>query len=74
MESGTCAVVTGDLELLDQVLATAAAAAVEPTVVSDAAAVRPLWASAAVVVVGLDQAAQLAGLSPPPATGGVRGR
>ncbi len=63
MESGTCAVVTGDLELLDQVLATAAAAAVEPTVVSDAAAVRPLWGSAAVVVVGLDQAAQLAGLS-----------
>ena len=63
MESGTCAVVTGDLELLDQVLATAAAAAVEPTVVADAAAVRPLWGSAAVVVVGVDQAAQLAGLS-----------
>lgn len=62
MESGTCAVVTANRELLDQVLTTAAAAAVEPTVVSDAAALRPLWASAAIVVVGVDQAAQLAGM------------
>ena len=63
MESGTCAVVTADLELLDQVLATAAAAAVEPTVVSDVAALRPLWASAAIVVVGIDHAPQLAGMA-----------
>lgn len=63
MESGTCAVVTADPELLDQVLATAAAAAVEPTVISDTTALRPLWSSAAIVVVGIDQAAQLAGLA-----------
>jgi secretion/DNA translocation related CpaE-like protein len=63
VESGTCAVVTSDLELLDQVLATAAAAAVEPTVVADGSAVRPLWTGAAIVVVGVDQAPQLAGLS-----------
>lgn len=55
--------VTSDLELLDQVLATAAAAAVEPTVVADGSAVRSLWTSAAIVVVGVDQAPQLAGLS-----------
>ena len=63
MESGTCAVVTADRELLDQVLATAAAAAVEPTVVSEAAALRPLWSSAAIVVVGIDQAPLLAGMA-----------
>jgi secretion/DNA translocation related CpaE-like protein len=53
-------VVTSDLELLDHVLAVAAAAGVEPQVVSDAGSVRPVWASAATVVVGVDQAPQLA--------------
>lgn len=63
MESGTCAVVTADVELLDQVLATAAAVAVEPMVVAKAAEARLLWSSAAMVVVGVDQAPQLAGMS-----------
>jgi secretion/DNA translocation related CpaE-like protein len=55
-------VLTADLELLDDVLAVAAAAGVEPQVVADAGSVRPLWAAAATVVVGVDQAAQLAKL------------
>lgn len=53
-------VVTADLELLDHVLAVAAAAGVEPQVVADAGSVRPLWSTAAAVVVGVDQAPQLA--------------
>jgi secretion/DNA translocation related CpaE-like protein len=55
-------VLTADLELLDDVLAVAAAAGVEPQVVADAGSVRPLWTAAATVVVGVDQAAQLAKL------------
>lgn len=55
-------VVTADLELLDQVLAVAAAAGVEPQVIRDAGSVRPVWKSAAALIVGVDQAAQLAGM------------
>lgn len=55
-------VVTADIELLDHVLAVAAAAGVEPQVVTDAGAVRPLWSTAATVIVGVDQAGQLANL------------
>jgi secretion/DNA translocation related CpaE-like protein len=56
-------VVTADGELLEQVLATAAAAAIEPTVVPDGVAARSLWTSAAIVVVGIDRAPELAGMS-----------
>ena len=59
---GPAVVLTADLELLDQVLAVAAAADVEPHVVTDAGSVRPLWTSASTVVVGVDQAARLASL------------
>lgn len=55
-------VVTADLELLDHVLAVAAAAGVEPQVVADAGALRPLWASAPMVIVGVDQAPRVASL------------
>lgn len=55
-------VVTSDVELLDHVLAVAAAAGVEPQVVSDAGSVRPVWTSAATVVIGVDQAPQLANM------------
>jgi secretion/DNA translocation related CpaE-like protein len=55
-------VLTRDLELLDQVLAVAAAAGVEPDVVGDAGSVRPLWASAPTIIVGVDQAPPLANL------------
>ena len=61
--TGSSAVVlTGDLELLDHVLAVAAAAGVEPQVMADAGQIRSLWAVAATVVVGVDQAAQLANM------------
>lgn len=53
---------TADLELLDHVLAVAAAAGVEPQVVADAGSIRSVWTSAATVVVGVDQAPQLAGM------------
>ena len=53
---------TGDPDLLDQVLAVAAVAGVEPQVVSDAGAMRAVWGSTSMVIVGVDQAAQLAGL------------
>ncbi|SDS52913.1 helicase/secretion neighborhood CpaE-like protein [Microlunatus soli] len=53
---------TGDVDLLDSVLAAAAAAGVEPTVSAEPAAVRPQWMTAAIVVVGLDRARQLAEL------------
>lgn len=61
----TCAVATEDPELLEQILATAAAAAVEPSVVSTVAALRPHWSSADVVVVGVDTAAGVAAAALP---------
>lgn len=53
-------VVTTDDVLLDAVLAAAAAAEVEPVVVSDVGALRPMWADAPIIVVGVDQAPELA--------------
>lgn len=50
-------VVTADDQLLDAVLAAAAAAEVTPTLVSDAGSARRAWPDAAVVLVGVDQAA-----------------
>jgi secretion/DNA translocation related CpaE-like protein len=60
--SSAVIVLTADLELLDHVLAVSAAAGVEPQVVADASSVRSVWASASTVVVGVDQAPQLAGM------------
>jgi secretion/DNA translocation related CpaE-like protein len=60
--STSAVVVTADLELLDHVLAVAAAAGVEPQVVADAGSLRSVWATAATVVVGVDQAQQLASM------------
>lgn len=55
-------VVTSVEELLDQVLAVGAAAEVEFEVLSDAGALRSLWARSAAVVVGVDQAAAVAAM------------
>lgn len=55
-------VVTGDLELLDGILAVAAAAGVEPTVTAEVGSVRPSWTGAPMVLVGADRARQLADL------------
>lgn len=49
-------VVTADDQLLDAVLAAAAAAEVTPTLVSDSGSARRAWPDAAVVLVGVDQA------------------
>ncbi len=47
---------TADVDLLDHILAAAAATGFEPTVVADPPGLRPLWAAAPVVVVGSDLA------------------
>jgi len=54
-------VVTQDIELLDQILTAAAAAGVEPLVV-DAVSVRSVWTAAATIMVGVDQAPELASM------------
>lgn len=56
----TVLVLTADLELLDSILAAAAAAGVEPVVSAELATVRSQWTTATTVVVGLDRARQLA--------------
>lgn len=55
-------VVTADVELLDDVLSVAAAAGVEPHVAADAGSVRPIWMTAAMIIVGVDQAARIAAM------------
>ncbi len=58
-------VITSDVELLDHVLAAAAAAGVEPRVIDDAAAARSRWRDEQMVIVGRDRARQLASLALP---------
>lgn len=58
-------VLATDPDLLDRVLAVAAAAGVEPRVLPDAAAIRGLWTIADVVIVGLEVAPRLATLGLP---------
>ena len=53
-------VTTADAELLDHVLSVTAAADVEPVVLADVGELRPLWAGASIVLVGVDQAAGVA--------------
>ena len=62
-------VLTSDPELLDHVLSITAVVGVEPHVVHDAGELRPLWAAAAMVLVGVDRVTQVAGLVLPPKTG-----
>ena len=55
-------VVTSDAVLLEHVLSVTAVVGVEPLVVSDPTALRPLWSSASTILVGVDQAADLAAM------------
>jgi secretion/DNA translocation related CpaE-like protein len=55
-------ILTSDPDLLDQVLAVAAVAGVEPEVVSDISALRAEWSRASMVVVGIDSAPKIASL------------
>lgn len=55
-------VLTADVELLDGILAATAAAGAEPTVCDTAAAIRSLWSSAPMVIIGADRARQAAEL------------
>ncbi len=62
-------VVTGDPELLDDLLRLAAAGSADVTVSRDAVGAQDSWASAAFVVVGADCLVELARLRPPPRSG-----
>lgn len=54
--------VTADAELLDNVLSVTAAVGIEPQLASDPGALRPCWSTAAAVLVGVDQAAEVAAM------------
>jgi secretion/DNA translocation related CpaE-like protein len=54
-----------DPELLDQVLSVTAVVGVEPLVVSDPSQVRPHWASASMLLLGIDQADRVAAMGLP---------
>ena len=56
-------VLTADSELLDHVLAVAAVARVDPRVLTDVVALRAEWSVASMVVLGVDVAPGLAGVS-----------
>lgn len=58
-------VFTEDIGVLDHVLAGAAVAAVEPEVIADPGALRAVWSTASVVVLGVDQAPAVARLALP---------
>ena len=61
----TIVVAVGDSELLDQVLSIAAVVGVEPLVLSDAGLLRQHWASAATVLLGIDEATRVATMGLP---------
>ncbi|HEY5788456.1 MAG TPA: septum site-determining protein Ssd [Microlunatus sp.] len=63
--SAYAAVLTGDEELLDRLLATLAAVGMEPRVLSDPGALRAVWRDATAVAVGGDRAEQLVALGLP---------
>jgi secretion/DNA translocation related CpaE-like protein len=63
--SATVLIVSADAALLDDLLRLAAAADAEARVASDAVRARSAWRDAALVVVGPDLAADLAGCAPP---------
>jgi secretion/DNA translocation related CpaE-like protein len=54
-----------DPELLDQVLSVTAVVGVEPLVLSDPGHLRPHWASASMLLLGVDQAARVAAMGLP---------
>jgi secretion/DNA translocation related CpaE-like protein len=58
----TIVVSTSDPDLLDQALSVVAAAGVEAEVTSDLGSLRSRWSSASMLLIGVDQAAEVAGL------------
>lgn len=55
-------ILTADLELLDHLLAVAAAAGVEPEVMADVTGLRQVWSGSALVLIGVDQASRVAAM------------
>jgi secretion/DNA translocation related CpaE-like protein len=63
--SAPVVVLTMDSDLLDHVLAGAAVARLDPELVPDAGALRPVWSLASMVLVGVDQAPAVSRLALP---------
>lgn len=61
----TVVVATADPELLDQVLSVTAAVGLEPLILSDPGQLRRHWASASMLLLGVDQAARAAAMGVP---------
>jgi secretion/DNA translocation related CpaE-like protein len=61
----TVVVATADPELLDHVLSVTAVVGVEPLILSDPGQLRTHWASASMVLLGVDQAARVATMGVP---------
>jgi secretion/DNA translocation related CpaE-like protein len=61
----TVVVAIADPELLDQVLSVTAVVGVEPLVLSESGQLRPHWASASMLLVGVDQADRVAAMGLP---------
>ena len=61
----TVVVATADPELLDQVLSVTAVVGVEPLILSDPGQLRTHWASAPMLLLGVDQAARIAAMGVP---------
>jgi secretion/DNA translocation related CpaE-like protein len=61
----TVVVATADPELLDQVLSVTAVVGVEPMILSDPGQLRTHWASASMLLLGVDQAARVAAMGVP---------
>jgi secretion/DNA translocation related CpaE-like protein len=68
-EAQPLVVVTGDAAVLERVLAVTATLGVEPEVVAEPRTLRPTWARAPLVLVGVDAAAEVAALVLPPRRG-----
>jgi secretion/DNA translocation related CpaE-like protein len=61
----TIVVAIGDSELLDQVLSVTAVVGVEPLVLGDVGLLRPHWAAASMILLGIDQAIGVATMGLP---------
>jgi hypothetical protein len=61
----TVVVAIADSELLDQVLSVTAVVGVEPLVLSESGQLRPQWAAASMLLLGVDQADRVAAMGLP---------
>jgi secretion/DNA translocation related CpaE-like protein len=65
LDQATVVVASADSELLDQVLSITAAVGVEPLILSDPGQLREQWATASMLLLGVDEATRVAALGLP---------